>query len=256
MTPLWVRHAAVTLLDWSAMCGRYTLTTPLEALRRLFDFPQSPNLAALYNIAPTSVVSVVRRNESARELTAMRWGLVPSWAKEISFGARTINARAETIATKSAFRAAYVARRCLVPADGFYEWRNEGGVRQPYRITLPGGGPMGFAGLWERWRPRDAGAESTGAITSFTIVTVAALGAAAEIHDRMPLVLNPDDFDLWLAEGALSASQAARVLSPRDMGFTLTRVGTRVNNVRNDDAACIEPDANAPDRPAQGALPL
>ncbi len=238
------------------MCGRYTLTTPLEALRRLFDFPQSPNFAPLYNVAPTMAVPIVRHAQGETELTLMRWGLVPSWAKDISFGARAINARAETVATKPAFREAYVARRCLVPADGYYEWRAEGGVRQPYRMTLPDGGAMGFAGLWERWRPHGAMGQSTDTVISFTIVTVAARGPAAEIHDRMPLVVEPNDFDVWLGEGQLGPRDGARLLAPRTIGFTLTRVSTRVNNARNDDSACIEPDDTAPATPAQGALPL
>ena len=236
------------------MCGRYTLTTPLEALRRLFEFPQSPNLAPLYNVAPTMVVPIVRSVAQRQELTSMRWGLVPTWAKDISFGARAINARAETIDTKPAFREAYARRRCVVPADGYYEWRDEGGVRQPYRMTLADSGPMGFAGLWERWHRRATDAEPAEPIVSFTIVTAAAFGTATEIHDRMPLVLDPQDFEIWLAEDPLGQQDAKRLLTPREMDFVVTRVSTRVNNVRNDGSECIEPDATPPAAPAQGAL--
>jgi len=239
------------------MCGRYTLTTPLEALRRLFEFLQSPNLAPLYNVAPTMAVPIVRRAGGERELITMRWGLVPPWAKDISFGARAINARAETIAAKPAFREAFVARRCLVPADGYYEWRSEAGLRQPYRLARPDGGPMGFAGLWETWRPRETGSsERAEAVTSFTILTVAARGPAAEVHARMPLVVEASDYAEWLADGALRQEDGARLLAPREVSFAITRVSTRVNNVRNNDSACIEPDTAPPAAPTQGALPL
>jgi putative SOS response-associated peptidase YedK len=156
-----------------AMCGRYSLTTAPEAMRTLFAFENLPNLAPRYNIAPTQLAPVVRTRNGARELILMRWGLVPSWAKEVAIGARMINARADTIAEKPAFRDAFRERRCLVPADGFYEWRAENGRKQPFRVGLKGGRPFAFAGLWERWTAPEAarGLVKGEAIETFTIVT-------------------------------------------------------------------------------------
>ncbi len=149
------------------MCGRYSLTTPMEAVRQLFDFRERPNLAMRVNIAPSQEVAAVRLGKDeagARHLVALRWGLIPSWAKEPGIGNRMINARAETIAEKPAFRAAFRRRRCLIPADGFYEWKTERGRKQPYRIALEGGAPFAFAGLWERWEGSGAaGSRGTGA---------------------------------------------------------------------------------------------
>ncbi len=143
------------------MCGRYSLTTPMEAVRQLFDFQERPNLAARVNIAPSQEVAAVRLGEEEsglRHFAWLRWGLIPSWAKEPGIGNRTINARAETIAEKPAFRAAFRRRRCLIPADGFYEWKTERGRKQPYRIALESGAPFAFAGLWERWEgPKGGG---------------------------------------------------------------------------------------------------
>ncbi len=142
------------------MCGRYSLTTPMEAVRQLFDFPERPNLAVRVNIAPSHEVAAVRLGEGevgARHFVSLRWGLIPSWAKEPGIGNRMINARAETLAEKPAFRAAFRRRRCLIPADSFYEWKTERGGKQPYRITLLDGAPFAFAGMWERWEGAQGG---------------------------------------------------------------------------------------------------
>lgn len=234
------------------MCGRYSLTTPTEALRQLFKFGGLPNLAARYNIAPTQDAPVVRTGtmdgggagvggSGERTLDHLRWGLIPSWAKEPSIGARMINARAETVAKKPSFRAAFAARRCLIPADGFYEWRTEGGKKQPYRVTLADGAPFAFAGLWESW-PGAKGGDGLGVegpLESFTIITTEANERLRPIHARMPFILEPGDFAAWLGAGS---AEALSLLKPSvDEAVTVFPVSTIVNNARNDDPACILP---------------
>ncbi len=218
------------------MCGRYSLTTAPEALRRLFDFSNLPNLAARYNIAPTQEVAAVRGDGGgARELVMLRWGLVPSWATDISIGAKMINARAETVAEKPAFRSAFRHRRCLVPADGFYEWRAEDGRKQPFRIGMKGGAPFAFAGLWERWEP-----EGGDVVETVAIVTTDANEKLRPIHHRMPVIVAPDDYTAWLDTEAGDTGPARALLRPypgEPMAFY--RVDPRVNNARNDDPECI-----------------
>ena len=215
------------------MCGRYSLTTPVEAIARLFALDSRANLPPRYNIAPTQDVPIVRLDKAgqARELVQVRWGLVPVWAKDVKIGARMINARAETVATR--FKDAFQRRRCLVVADGFYEWRKlADGRRQPYRITLADGGVFAFAGLWERWRnPAD-----NEWLLSCTIVTTDANALVAPIHDRMPVILAPEAHTPWLA----APDPALLKPYPAD-AMAMTAVSMRVNNVDNDDAACIEP---------------
>ncbi len=220
------------------MCGRYSLTTPVEAVGRLFQVAERPNLKPRYNIAPSQDAPVVRAGEAGgRVLEPMRWGLIPSWAKEAKVGYRMINARAETVAQKPAFRGAFRQRRCLVPADGFYEWRKLGKVKQPYRITLADGGPFAFAGLWERWRAPDGRA-----VSSFTIITTEANRLLRPIHDRMPVILDAADHDAWLDTAGVGPEEAARPLHPYFAeGLVAVPVSTRVNSPKNDDAACIVP---------------
>ena len=239
------------------MCGRYSLTTPMEAVRRLFDFPERPNLAVRANIAPSQEVAAVRLGEdgagqgsgAGRHLVSLRWGLIPSWApsgaKEPGLGNRMINARAETLAQKPAFRAAFRRRRCLIPADGFYEWKTERGRKRPYRIALENGGPFAFAGLWERWEgPKvGAGAESAGdgAVESCTIVTTEANERLRAIHHRMPVILAPEAYDLWL-DPATPGAQAQALLGPAPSEwFTCFRVSPKINNPAHDDPALIAP---------------
>jgi putative SOS response-associated peptidase YedK len=234
------------------MCGRYSLTTPLEAVRQLFGFPERPNLAARVNIAPSQDVAAVRLGEGeggVRHLVSLRWGLIPSWAKEASIGNRAINARAETIAEKPSFRAAFRRRRCLIPADGFYEWKTEAGRKQPYRITLQSGAPFAFAGLWERWE----GSGEDSAIESCTIVTTEANDRLRDIHHRMPAILAPEAYDLWLdpaAPGAEAQAQVQALLRPAPSEwFTAFRVSPKINSPANDDPALIEPIAAIPEEP-------
>ncbi len=223
------------------MCGRYSLTTTPEALRQLFNFDNMPNLAPRYNIAPTQDVPVIRpagrggEDVNGRGLAMMRWGLVPSWSKEIGRSAPMINARAETVAEKPSFCAAFQSRKCLVPADGFYEWRLENGKKQPFRIGMNGGAPFAFAGLWERWASPE-GDE----INSVAIVTTEANEKLRPIHARMPVILDPNDYDQWLGETTETTAQTLlRPYPPGDMAFY--RVGLRVNSVRHDDIECISP---------------
>ncbi len=226
------------------MCGRYSLTTPMEAVRRLFDFPERPNLAARVNIAPSQEVAAVRldgEGVGARHLVSLRWGLIPSWvpsgAKEPGLGNRMINARAETLAEKPAFRAAFRRRRCLIPADGFYEWKTERGRKQPYRIALESGAPFAFAGLWERWE----GPGGDSGIESCTIVTTEANARLRTLHHRMPVILAPEAYDLWL-DPETPGAQAQALLGPAPSEwFTTFRVSPKINSPANDDPALIEP---------------
>lgn len=216
------------------MCGRYSLTTPLQALRALFGFEESPNLAPRYNIAPTQEVPVVRQEEGARHLAMLRWGLIPSWAKDRTIAAKLINARSETAGEKPSFRQAFAKRRCLIPADGFYEWKAEKDGKQPYRIGFGEARPFAFAGLWESWRDPADGAR----VESCTILTTDATAALRDLHDRMPVILVPDVFDRWLSpQSSKEACQA--LMTPYKEGpaygpLVVFPVSKAVNKVAND----------------------
>ena len=216
-------------MSWSEMVDLYRIT----------ESGPRPNLGARYNVAPTQDVPIVRATGTGgRELARARWGLVPSWAKDIAIGARMINARAETVAEKPSFRAAFKSRRCLVPADGFYEWRNGPAGKQPYRITLADGEPFAFGGLWERWDKAPDGRT----VESCTIITTLANDLLRPIHARMPVILDPGDYDPWLEAGAMPPAETARLLKPfPDHRMKAYPVATRVNNPRNDDPECLEP---------------
>lgn len=242
----------------NVLCGRYSLTSPLESVRQVFGFLESPNLAPRYNIAPSQEVAVVRLGEDGlRHFATLRWGLVPSWAKDVSIGNRMINARAESVAEKPAFRRAFSRRRCLVLADGFYEWRSEAGGKQPYHIARQDGAPFAFAGLWESWRPP----QHQAALESCTIVTTEACETTRPIHHRMPVILNPDDFETWLAAASPPARLQA-LLCPSTAPLQVRRVSRRVNKVSNDDPQILELDeeieseidTEADRKPAQGQL--
>ena len=224
------------------MCGRYSLTTPAESVRRLFDYEGRPNLQPRYNIAPTDEVPVVRlaRDRDRREMVLMRWGLVPRWAKDTKIGAKTINARAETVASKPAFREAFRERRCLVAADGFYEWRKEGKLRRPFRITRRDREPFAFAGLWERFTPREGPP-----IRSFTIITTEGNAVLAPLHDRMPVILDAEDYGAWLAPDAAAPDLHALLRPFSEPELIFFEVSPRVNKVANDDPSLIEPAADA-----------
>lgn len=222
------------------MCGRYTQVRPwaeLVELYRITEPATARNLAPRYNIAPTQDVPVVRPGKAGggRELTMVRWGLVPSWAKDLAIGARLINARAETLAERPAFRDAFRRRRCLIVADGFYEWQQrQGEAKQPHWITVADGRTFAFAGLWDRWAA--PGGER---MESCTIVTTDASPALAPIHARMPVILDAEAFDTWLAIGA-PPDDARSLLRPYGGALRIVPVSRRVNSVRNDDPGCIE----------------
>jgi putative SOS response-associated peptidase YedK len=230
------------------MCGRYLITSPVEALRQIFGFAgPAPNLPPRWNVAPTDRMPVIRRDAGERVLSVLRWGLVPSWAKDLSVGSRMINARGESVAEKPAYRDAFRARRCLVPADGFYEWP-EGPTApgHPFMFALRDGKPFAFAGLWESWR-----APAGETVETFTIVNTAAEGAMTAYHHRVPVVLDPADYDAWLD---VSRDAAPLVKAPPGDWFVATPVSTYVNNVRHDDPQCVAPFTPPPEpEPAPNA---
>ncbi len=225
------------------MCGRYTLTAPAEVIGRLFDLGELPPLGPpRYNIAPSQPIPAVtsggRPDEApARQLRLLRWGLVPFWAKDTSIGSRLINARSETAATKPAFRAAMKYRRCLIPADGFYEWKKvPGSGKQPMYVRLAEGRPFAFAGLWESWD------DGTGPLETATILTTEPNDLLADIHSRMPVILPRDAYERWLDPGVQDPGELTDLLGPFPAGrmeaFAVSRV---VNSPSNDRPECIEP---------------
>ncbi len=220
------------------MCGRFALFAPGESLAEQFLMGSVPMLSPRYNIAPTQPVTAVRLSPrtNQREWALFRWGLIPSWAKDDTFSARMINARAETAAEKPAFRAAFKRRRCLIPADGFYEWQKLNGKKQPMFICAQDGSPLALAGLWEVWHSADGSM-----IESCTILTTTPNDLMAPIHNRMPVIVEPEDYDLWLNPG--QRPEAARhLLRPfPSQKLTAYPVSTRVNSPRNDDPSCIVP---------------
>jgi len=234
------------------MCGRFTLRTPLTLLAQQFLFglgelPAELKLAPRFNIAPTQTVAAVRQQTAAskRELALLHWGLIPSWAKDAKIASSLINARSETIAEKPAFRTAFARRRCLILADGFYEWKKEGKQKLPYYFQLAGERPFAFAGLWERWRgptttvaPQD---DAGPPLESCTIVTTTANELCAPLQDRMPVILEPADYDLWLDPTMTDSQRLLPLLCPFPANEMQIRpVNLRVNNVRNDDAGVLE----------------
>jgi len=225
------------------MCGRYLLKAPSDALRRAFGFVEQPNLMPRYNIAPTQDVAVIRERrepKGERTLQLLRWGLIPSWAQDMKGGAKLINARAEGIAERPSFREAFQKRRCLVPADGFYEWRTEGKLKQPYLIQRRDRAPFAFAGLWERWVPKTEPPEPA-YIDSFTIVTTEANALLRPLHARMPVILAPEDYARWFDRAASEAELKALLKpAPEDL-LAYVPVSPRVNAAQPDDAGLIEP---------------
>lgn len=220
------------------MCGRFTLKTLAPVLAEVFDLPEPPAWTPRYNIAPTQLVPTVVRlpEQPARQFCQWHWGLIPAWAKELAIGNRLINAQAETAATKPAFRAAFRQRRCLVLADGFYEWDQRGRPRQPVYIRMHDGRPFAFAGLWERWTSPEGGV-----IESCTLLTTEPNAAIHPLHHRMPVILDPKDYDRWLDPSLQKPEEVQPFLRPYPPDeMTVYPVSTRVNNPANDTPECIE----------------
>jgi putative SOS response-associated peptidase YedK len=221
------------------MCGRFRQTRSQKYLEEYFDARGEIDAVPRYNIAPSQPVVTVRQDASkpVRALSTMRWGLVPSWAKDMSMGYETINARAETVATTASFREPFKSQRCLIPADGFYEWQRNGKAKQPYCFELTDGEIFAFAGLWDKWRNPQGEL-----IESCTILTTAPNPLLLDIHDRMPVMLSPDNYDLWLDSGFRNTVSLSEMLRPYDaMLMKRYPVSTRINSVQNDDADCAKP---------------
>jgi putative SOS response-associated peptidase YedK len=219
------------------MCGRYAITSAPEAIRRLFGYAEQPNFPPRYNVAPTQPVPIVRIFEDQRQFALVRWGLIPAWVKDPRGFSLLINARGESLDDKPAFRAALRYRRCLFPADGFYDWRREGERARPYYVRLRSGGPMAFAGLWENWMGPKGEEMETAAI-----VTTRANRMLATVHPRMPVVVPPEAFDLWLDTRGVDAAMAAALIAPapEDM-LEMHEVSAAVNSAVNDTPDLIEP---------------
>ena len=231
------------------MCGRFSLSSDPKALAEQFSLrlDSLPPLAPRYNIAPTQpVVAVKARNvQGERELVILQWGLVPSWAKDPAMGSRMINARAETVTEKPSFRTAFKRRRCLLPADGFFEWAKTEKGKQPYHVRRGDGAPFAMAGLWEQWIGAD-GSE----IISCAILTTAANSQMKAIHHRMPVLIFPDEYSLWLDLEERKSPERLSLLASREWeGMEAVPVSTYVNNARNEGSGCIAP-VNPPDSTA------
>ncbi len=223
------------------MCGRYVAATPPDQLAGLFGVTdiRAGDLGPHWNVAPTmDVYAVAEGSDGERRLGAFRWGLVPWFSKGPAGAAKMINARAETVAEKPSFRRALERRRCILPADGFYEWLRTGKEKLPHLFAAADGSVLGFAGLWEAWRPKDD--PDAEPLRTCTILTTSANATMQPIHDRMPVVLPPEAWDLWLDPTLRSPSDVAYLLVPAPDGLLVRRaVSTRVNNVKNDDAELL-----------------
>lgn len=222
------------------MCGRFTQTCSGEAIAQSFDLKTAPDPQPKYNIAPSQPVAAIAQPKDNREYRIFQWGLVPSWAKDPSIGNRMINARAETVAEKPSFRAAFKRRRCLILADGFYEWQRAGKQKQPYYIQLKEQAPFGFAGLWEPWESGDGSYLET-----CTILTTEPNELMQSIHNRMPVIVHPQDYDTWLDPELQGGRNLQAVLRPYETDdMHLYPVSTTVNNPRHETPECVEPLAS------------
>ncbi|MEA3056115.1 MAG: hypothetical protein QOD30_1547 [Actinomycetota bacterium] len=234
-----------------AMCGRFTSRTPAAARAAWCggDAVVGPDLGARYNVAPTDETYAVAEWGGVRRRGTFRWGLVPFWAKDLKIGAKMINARAEGLLDSNAFRRSFERRRCIVPADGFYEWEHTGAKRkQPWYVTRPDGRPFAFAGLWDSWRPVKGSDE--GKVRSCVIITGEPNDKVARLHDRMPVMLEPDQWDIWLDPDNDDVGSLTQLLVPAPSSqVELVPVSMLVNTVTNDGPELIEPVA-----PEEGTL--
>ncbi len=231
------------------MCGRYVLFSSAAEIAEAFDVAEVPAVPARYNVAPTTEVPCVRLDDGRRRVVPMRWGLIPSWAKDPSIGTRLINARVETLFEKNAFKSSLQKRRCLVLTNGFYEWVGPPRARRPVLVRFDDERVFAYAGLWARWQPKDGAAP----VESCTIVTMAPNALAARVHDRMPVILDPRSdgprIEEWL--DVTRAPDLAALRVPRDLpGLCFFPVDRRVGNVRNDDPGCAAPTGPVDTLPA------
>jgi putative SOS response-associated peptidase YedK len=234
------------------MCGRFAQQRPASELAEIFAAePLADDPGPRFNVAPTDEALVVVQREERRAITAFRWGLIPHWAEDAKVGSRMFNARAETLTSSPAFRDAFQRKRCLVPVDGFYEWKREGTVRQPFLIGRADGTPLTLAGLWAGWR--DPTTERV--VRTFTIVTSRPNDQMADLHDRMPVIVPEEIWPLWLDPEA-DRSELQAILQPTDdVPLRIQPVSRLVNDVRNDGPELIEPMAGDPVRDRRMALP-
>ena len=222
------------------MCGRYRLSRRKQIIEERFDSVSGEeDWTPRYNVAPTQPVPIIRQHpkEPRRELSLVRWGLIPSWAQDASGAAGMINARSETAATRPAFRDALRARRCLVPADGFYQWSRTGKTKQPFCFEVNEGELFAFAGVWERWKD-----PSGNWITTCAILTTTPNAVTSAVHDRMPVILDPDGYDLWLDPGFTDVAAVSEMLKPYDARLMRSYpVSMGINYATNDDPECAKP---------------
>ncbi|WP_283775462.1 SOS response-associated peptidase [Desulfuromonas sp. CSMB_57] len=220
------------------MCGRFSMTYSRTVLRDYFLLDDTFDPEPRYNIAPGQDIAAVRQEEGRRRLVSLHWGLIPFWADDRKIGYRTLNARSETAHGKPAFRAAFRSRRCLIPATGFYEWNKRAGTRQPYYIYRTDRKPMAFAGLWEHWEDRE-GKET---IESCTILTTEAAHPVAVLHDRMPVILESENFHLWLDPHEQRVEKLLDLIGSTTLGtLAMYPVAKYVNKAGNEGKGCIEP---------------
>jgi putative SOS response-associated peptidase YedK len=211
------------------MCGRFTLRTPKERIKREFQLQEEPSVEVRYNIAPTQNIIAVRQGADGREVAELKWGLIPSWAKDAAMGARLINARSETVTEKPSFREAFKRRRCIIPADGIYEWQRTGGKKQPFFFHMRDERVFGFAGLWDKWRD-----EEGEIIESCTILTTEANKVFRPVHDRMPVILHPETYVEWLGDDPRALEALKELLRPYPASEMVAYpISSRVNSPQN-----------------------
>jgi len=237
------------------MCGRYSITSAPEAIRALFRYEEAPEFPPRYNVAPTQPIPVVRLIDGKRRFSLMRWGLVPAWVKDPAGFSLLINARGETVCDKPAVRNAMKYRRCLIPADGFYEWQAGARGKQPFYIRAKDGAPLAFAGLWETWTGPNGEELDTAAI-----VTTRANATLSPLHDRMPVIVSPEAFDLWLDCTHVDARTAEALIAPApDNQLEFWPVSTLVNRTANDHPNLMQPSApeakQKPEKPVRARPP-
>jgi len=217
------------------MCGRFALKNP-KALKEAFNLEEQPELAPRYNIAPSQDVAIIRFSPAGRRLDLARWGLIPSWAKDAAGGYSTINARAETVDSKPTFRAPFKRHRCLIPADGFYEWQEQGGIKIPHHIGRKDGAPFALAGLWDVWHGPQ------GDVLSCSIIVTAANQFMRRLHERMPVILDPQDYERWLDPTNLDTAGLKRLLAPAPEDWLAEwPVSRKLNNPQHEGPECAEP---------------